>query len=506
MANVAVTCIKNGRSDSFGRPLVSGTYYPSVEIETAKALWNSGYVSVADASVFDQDPLAGTSPLDDFNIARALSLSRQPAQTIANIAAELAAIGVRSPGYGIGVPNTTGFGVGICPETLPAGVFGMSGYTDPASENYGNYQSSDGSVLCWIPAFYMKWGTGTNGLAINVCSIISATDISADEAFAQGYALHRAFINGGQIKSGFFIDKYQCSRSAAGIAVSVKNGAPLSSAAAHNGFSTLSGSPADAFYGAIAAARTRGSKYFPALRFHYDALAKLHYAHASAATSTAYCAYYDPTNNFPKGNNNNALRDANDATVIYTSDGYPNCGLTGSGTPFAKTTHNGQNCGVADLNGNLWEISLGLTSDGTSYYVLKPSVDVTTLTDGNTLATDVWGAAGRAANYDVFASPFGVSDGAGVTRFFGNASQVFSSALSGAGYNTSCLGIPIAGGVGGTNAFGNDGLFDYRPSDMCAISGGSWSYLSDAGVWTLHLGNARSNSTAHVGFRAALYL
>lgn len=94
MANVAVTCIKNGRSDSFGRPLVSGTYYPSVEIETAKALWNSGYVSVADASVFDQDPLAGTSPLDDFNVARALSLSRQPAQTSANLAAELAALGM----------------------------------------------------------------------------------------------------------------------------------------------------------------------------------------------------------------------------------------------------------------------------------------------------------------------------------------------------------------------------------------------------------------------------
>jgi len=93
MANVAVTCIKNGRSDSFGRPLVSGTYYPSVEIETAKALWNSGYVSVADASVFDQDPLAGTSPIDDFNVARALSLSRQPAQTSANLAAELVVAG-----------------------------------------------------------------------------------------------------------------------------------------------------------------------------------------------------------------------------------------------------------------------------------------------------------------------------------------------------------------------------------------------------------------------------
>lgn len=506
MANVAVTCIKNGRSDSFGRPLVSGTYYPSVEIETAKALWNSGYVSVADASVFDQDPLAGTSPLDDFNIARALSLSRQPAQTSANLAAELAALGLRSPGYGIGVPNTPGFGVGICPETLPSGVFGMSGYTDPASANYGNYQSSDGSVLCWIPAFYMKWGTGTNGLAVNACSIIGATDISAADAFAQGYALHRSFINGGQIKSGFFIDKYECSRSAAGIAVSVMNGAPLSSSAAHNGFSTLSGSPANAYYGSIAAARTRGSKYFPALRFHYDALAKLHYAHASAATSTAYCAYYDPTNNFPKGNNNNALSDAQDAGVIYTADGYANCGLTGSGTPFAKTTHNGQSCGVADLNGNLWEVSLGLTSDGTSYYVLKPSVDVTTLTDGNTLATDVWGAAGRANNYDVFASPFGVLDGSGLTKFFGNANQVFSSALSGDGYTTRCLGIPIAGGVGGTNAFGNDAFYDLRPNDMCPLSGGAWTSSSNAGVWALSLGSARSNSNDYVGFRAALYL
>ena len=200
------------------------------------------------------------------------------------------------------------------------------------------------------------------------------------------------------------------------------------------------------------------------------------------------------------------MRDSLDAGVIYTADGYSNCGQTGSGTPFEKTTHNGQGCGVADLNGNMWEISLGLTSDGTSYYVLKSSVDVTTLTDGNTLATDVWGAAGRAANYDVFASPFGVLDGTGVTRFFGNASQVFSSALSGAGYNTSCLGIPIAGGVGGTNAFGNDGLYDYRPNDMCAISGGYWSDVSNAGVWALTLAGARSSSNGSVGFRAVLYL
>ena len=92
MATVAVTCIKNGRTDSFGRPLIAGTYYQAVEINTANALWNAGYVSVADASVFDQDPLAGTSPLDDFNVARSIAISRQPIETAANLSAELNAI------------------------------------------------------------------------------------------------------------------------------------------------------------------------------------------------------------------------------------------------------------------------------------------------------------------------------------------------------------------------------------------------------------------------------
>jgi hypothetical protein len=54
--------------------------------------------------------------------------------------------------------------------------------------------------------------------------------------------------------------------------------------------------------------------------------------------------------------------------VVWESDGYPNCGKTGSagygggaGNLFAKSTHNGQNCGVADLNGNMWEVTIGMT-------------------------------------------------------------------------------------------------------------------------------------------------
>ena len=59
----------------------------------------------------------------------------------------------------IGIPGQPGFGVGICPGPLPAGMGGISGYTDPLSNSYGNYRFSDGSEMVWIPAFYYKWGT-----------------------------------------------------------------------------------------------------------------------------------------------------------------------------------------------------------------------------------------------------------------------------------------------------------------------------------------------------------
>ena len=105
-----------------------------------------------------------------------------------------------------------------------------------------------------------------------------------------------------------------------------------------------------------------------ASRFIYAALALLSLAHGQAATSATNCAWYDATGvaNFPKGCNNDALKDSNDTTVTYTSDGYSNCGKTGSGVPFAKTTHNGQACGIADLNGLMWEISQGITCIATS--------------------------------------------------------------------------------------------------------------------------------------------
>ncbi len=266
----------------------------------------------------------------------------------------------------IGVPGEAFFGVGRVSRP-PAGYTELLG-----NDNYGNYKYTDGSVQVCVPQFWERYGHVDNQTyaAYGVNSVdIKPKGYFASEAVANaaGYSLNRAFIDGNQHKPVVFVDKYMCSNNG-GIASSIKNGNPLSSAAAHNPFSGLTGAPANTYAGAWVAAKTRGANFFVASRFIYAALALLSLAHGQAATSTTNCAWYDETGvtNFPKGCNNNALRDINDASVLYTSDGYSNCGKTGSGLPFAKTTHNGQNCGVADLNGLMWEISQGVTCIATS--------------------------------------------------------------------------------------------------------------------------------------------
>lgn len=426
-------------------------------------------------------------------------------------------IGLGAPGSvnTIGTPGQQGFGVGICPGPLPSGMGELFGCRSQGSDNYGNYQYSDGSVMVWIPAFYYKWGTGANGLAINAVDI-KPWSYYADVATANaaGYALHRAFYDGGAIQYGVFVDKYLASYNG-GTASSLKNGIVLTGAArgslSNEQFSNLTGAPTDAYYGAIAAAKTRGANFFCSSRFIFAALAMLAYAHAQASSTTTYCAWYHATNNFPKGCNNNALGDAQDAGILYVGDGngtYAGCGKTGSANLFARTTHNGQNCGVCDLNGLVYEITPGLTSDATNLYVLKTSAQMKSVTGGTTLATDLWGATGLAALYDSLGTTYGACWATGANRslLYGAATQVFSEATSGNAWNFAGLGAPLVAGVGGTNAFGNDGFYDYKPNEMCPLSGGGWSASSTAGVWRLDLGDVRGGSGYYVTFRAALYL
>ena len=412
----------------------------------------------------------------------------------------------------IGTAGQQGFGVGIAPS-IPANFAALYGTTDPASDAYGNYQYTDGSVMCYIPAFFYKYGTGANGLAVNVVDV-KALSYYADVATANaaGYALHRAFYNGGAIRPGFFVDKYLCSKNGS-IASSLKNGIVLSSATrgglAATPFSSIGA--ADTFYGTIAAAKTRGASFHTKTMFQNAALALLANAHGSASSGTTYNAWYSAgSTNFPKGNNNNALGDAQDETIAYVWDGnatYAGCGKTGSANFFAKTTHNGMNCGVADLNGLVWEIEpFGLTSDGTNFYLLNTAVDVTTITASNTLATDCWGATGLAAMYTNIGATYGALTASSSNKTFGAAVQVLSEATSGTAWAMAGAGVPLVGGVGGSNQFGNDYMYDARPNEMCPLSGAVWNNSSLAGVWALFCGDVRGNSYDTDGFRSALYL
>jgi hypothetical protein len=266
----------------------------------------------------------------------------------------------------IGLPGKLGFGVGVYPDVLPAGYSVLSGTDDKADNNYGNYLYSDGSVMCWIPAFYYRIGHADNptypGYSLNsidIKSFDSFVDVAA--ANAAGYALHRAFYDGGAIKLGFFVDKYLCSNNV-GVASSIRNGNPLSVMATHNSITMLVGvSVANNVGSCIAAAKTRGASFFCCSRFIHAALALLATAHGQAATNNTFCAWYLANKNYPKGNNNNVFSDVDDTTIAFQSDGFLKCSKTGSGSLFAKTTHNGQNSGVTDLNGTMWEVSIGMS-------------------------------------------------------------------------------------------------------------------------------------------------
>lgn len=427
---------------------------------------------------------------------------------------------LHAPVNDIGTPGSMGFGVGICPS-LPAGMAPLGGTFDKASDTYGNYRVSfDGSVMCWIPAFFYRinhasnptyGGYGVNSIDVKPFSYF-ATVAAANAA---GYALHRAFYDG-SAQPGFFIDKYLASNNlganvSGGIFSSLALGIPCDTDGSQSGVGAISGCGGTNNYGMVqTAAKSRGSGFHAASLFMHKALALLSLAHAQAATATTWCAWYDAagTTNFPKGCNNNALGDTNDGTLTFVTAGhpsYPTKPKTGSANLPAKTAHNGQASGVLDLNGAMLEVAYGLTSDGSNYYGLKTGMRLRDLTGANaTGAYSFFGATGIAANYDNYGPDIGAVGGSNAYTAFGSASQTLSKDTSGEGWFATGAGIPLA--EGGTNLFGNDGLWDYRPNELCPRVSAPWNGGSDAGVWALALDNVRGAASYRVGGRAALFL
>ena len=424
----------------------------------------------------------------------------------------------------IGTPGLQGFGVGVCdPAILPANMTPLTGYKDKSSDNYGNYQYADGSIVVYIPRFYYKITAGTNDVDIK------GIDTYANQAAANAasYALHRSFIDGGIEQRGFFVDKYMSSKNAWGtgyISSSLKSGNPISTASIHNPIADLTACDTNAYFETIDAAHARdgidgavnaSSNWNVISKFQMGACAMLSLAHAQASSATTYCAWYDATYNYPKGCNNNALKDYDEVTngagtgddLLYVSDGYSQSAKTGSGVPFAKSTHNGQNCGVADLNGLMYEINIGITNNGTNFYAANEATAMKDFTSGNSTATDHWGANGIAAMMSILTVPY-VTGNDGWIYFGNSTNQVLSEDVSGNDRLLTGLGLPdsISGLSGaGTNQFGKDGLYRYICNELCVLSCTCWYKRTGAGLWAVALFDYRAYSSGYIGFRSCLY-
>lgn len=278
----------------------------------------------------------------------------------------------------IGSAGQQGFGVGVYggdPADLTAmGLTPMEGCKDPTSDNYGNYIHTRGSIMCCIPAFCYRLGKDTapsysrdGAEALEIKDATTFPQFSHDAVFSSpdfgdGWILHRAFVDGNKLKNAFFIDKYLCSN-VNGQATSVKNADWLmcvDDTSKPYFTKQISGTDGQA-YDAIALSRARGDCYSLVTCFQWSAISLLSLAHGQAATSADACAWYDANHatNFPKGATSKYGLDFNDDTIRYTEHSYGvGFAKTGSGTPFNKTTHNGQASGVADVAGvcNQWTI------------------------------------------------------------------------------------------------------------------------------------------------------
>lgn len=386
--------------------------------------------------------------------------------------------------------GSAGAGVGYTLEH-PSYMVGMDGYMNPHSPNFGNYYDVvSGSIMVYIPKHYVKITTD------NIYTYKSIYDYDNETlASNDGYFLPRCFIDGDEIVRGYFRDKYPHNSIENNVAVSKKNMIPITSSGAVTGYGfancTANGqTPTNNLGGSLAVAKSRGDDFYNATIFHDMDLFFIAKAHSRASTAT-YCAYKDVLPYFPKGNNNNALRDANDVTVFYTTAGnadYAQRALAGSGVPFAKTTHNGQECGIADLNGNISRPAIGLTSDGTDLYVLKESIAFKDLINSTSDANGAF----NITNFDsIGANPSGftqINGTAGYAVLGNGTNQVFSGETDRTqlNYKMTNVGLPLPSGYSssGTDDFGKDGIYvpTAFPNHLCVLWGLYWAGSFQAGL------------------------
>ncbi len=412
----------------------------------------------------------------------------------------------------IGVAGGQGFGVGVYPgskaELAAMGLTPLPGYDDPSHENYGNYQHTNQSIMCCVPAFCYRLGRSSapsySRDGVNALEIKDASEFpqfkhnkafsDGDADFGDGWILHRAFIDGGKMKSCFFMDKYLCSNNGNGQAASIKNADWLMCYSMNASYSTKTMGGDGCGYDAITFSRARGDHYSLTTVYQWSAMAMLSLAHGQAATSTSYCAWYDSahTTNFPKGATYSNRTDYNDPSVEYTAHEYrSSLAKTGSSNNAEKVSHNGQLCGIMDVAGmcNQWCIGAINTSAAT-IGLMKLSVSAHDFTKDNRVTYSL---------HDI------------LTMGFRDGQKNFSglrNGKSGTENWASCGVIPTS--TSANSLFGNDGYYEYYTNDVGLKMGLGYNWGETAGVFCRSFRGHNtidiwSRNSYYFGFRASGY-
>ena len=188
---------------------------------------------------------------------------------------------------------------------------------------------------------------------------------------------------------------------------------------------------------------------------------------------------------------------------------------------FAKTTHNGQACGVADLNGMLYEVLIGVTNIGANAtatnqiqnataYVLKRSAKLADLTSGWNGETDAWGTAEKlATRYDLVNDFFIGTNGAISGRVGNGENQVFSGVINNTDteyLRANCGYVKDANSISsnGSNMYGADYYAEYNYANLVVLGSYLWSDNTNAGAFYRYY-SSRSPFSNSFGFRASAY-
>lgn len=424
--------------------------------------------------------------------------------------------GAKKAPKGIGKAGQQGFGVGVYPgdpaDLTAMGLSPMYMCEASASANYGNYEHTNGSIMCCVPAFCYRLGNssapsysrdGANALEIKGASEFpqfahNKAFVDGDADFGDGWILHRAFVDGGKMKNCFFMDKYLCSNNGSNQAASIKNADWLMCLNKSSRYTTKTMGGDGRGYDAITFSRARGDHYSLTTVYQWSAMAMLSLAHGQAATSTSYCAWYDSAHNtnFPKGATSAGGTDYNDSSIKYNAHSYGSpFAKTGSSNNAEKVSHNGQLCGIMDVAGMCNQWCIGATNKSSATVgLMKLSVSAHDFTKDNRVDDSL---------HETF------------NTGFGNGNKNFSglrNGKSGIANWASCGVIPTS--TSANSLFGNDNYYEYYTTDVglkmglgydwgetdgvfCRSFYGYYYYGNYSGYWSL--------SYYYFGFRASGY-